>query len=127
MSWGTTIKTKHKSVYIERLNLNSMYDLQEQIEECNKNIDGCFKRLENLAFATPKDIAPRKKSEDGYETPYDFIQDEVRRIREEYDDEIWRLHKLMFAKFILEDYEYCYDEKNAVDLNKDWNKIVSNG
>ncbi len=133
MSWGTSIKLKHKSVYIQSINLDSFYDLDNQLTECNKDIEDCFKRLENLAFATPKDIAPgkmKKGEEYGYESPYEFIQYKIRDIREELDELLYTRHKLLMAKYLLDDYEYGdSSDKEKINLKnpEDWKKIVENG
>lgn len=133
MSWGTSIKVKHDSIYLQSMNLASMYDLNDQISECDKDIDNCLKRFENLAYATPKDIAPSKRKkdkDDDYESPYDFIRCQLDGIREELDELITTRCKLFTAQHILEDYEYASEnDKEKINLNNvdDWNKIVTNG
>lgn len=126
MGVDTCVKVKGKSVCFDHLCVTSMYDLHNQMDECNDNIKKCFEELKQLAVATPKDIAPIPNEHEDVWTPFEYVRQRANDLIEEINEEHCKLYKLWAVKYILEDYTYGNEKIDLEDLDK-FKKIVTVG
>ena len=53
MSWGTDFNT---DIFLTNMVFNSKYQVEEEIEERQKNMEGYKAKLKMYASSTPKDV-----------------------------------------------------------------------
>lgn len=61
MSYGTSIRLPYGSVYLNKLNLKSKYDLESEINDASEEIQGAKEKLKVLVSATPRDLFPNEE------------------------------------------------------------------
>ena len=89
MGWGTDFTA---DIYLNRLIFDSIYELEDTIQNCKDEIEEYNRALLMYASSNPKDIIP----EEWKDEPINFMRIEVSRILRELEDEIKHLKDLEY-------------------------------
>lgn len=79
MVWGTDFTT---SVFIARTHLENQYQIQDAIDECEKEIERATQYLAMLCSSTPKDIVSDEFKDDVVIWLQNQIEEQISSIRE---------------------------------------------
>ena len=89
MGWGTDFTA---DIYLNRLIFNSIYELEDTIQNCKDEIEEHNRTLLMYASSNPKDIVP----EEWEDQSMDFIRREVGEVLRELESEIRQLKDLEY-------------------------------
>lgn len=107
MGWQTDLFC---NITFNRETYNSLYEVNDRIEELEKCLNTCKKEIRDLVMMTEPEKFYDKKS---YSNPYEFVNKVLEgdfELIEEYNVELYKLYKLR------ENWEKCHDENGlAID------------
>ena len=126
MSYGTSIRLPYGSIYLNKMSIKGLYDLESEIDDASDSIQHVKEKLKMLASATPKDLYPNE-------------EDVLFSLNRDFDD-LWELLEEDFQKkhrlqLVLDEIDLwkgehkddlgeIVEESLDPDKSEDWAKIT---
>lgn len=122
MSWGTDFTAE---LYLNRLVFTSQYDLEDKIDEVNKNIENLKQQILMFASSNPKDITPPEWEDDAIGCIHSKVNDLLNQLDEDTELLVNLIHykesNPKFGKDVrqIDAYctEYCVNSENCDHVN----------
>ena len=87
MGWGTDFNT---NIYLSRQIFNGKADVEDKIDELEREVNNSKSMLKMFAASTPNDIVP----EEWEDSPLDWIHNQMNEIFDTLQEDIINIYKL---------------------------------
>ena len=106
MGWSTDLFC---NIHFNRKSYNSLYEVENDLEDCNKLISYYKKKLFGFALVTEPDKMFNMEDDFGSKMDaYSYIESEFGKIWDDLMDTMWEKINL---EYLIENWKHCHDEE----------------